>query len=681
MKRAITFIIFSLILISFASAEITIMIDEEPNEVYNLGDFITVPITISTTHGVLEEFKMDLICGTHQKISFFENGLKDLQLPGGIAKIEPSLRLTREKIKDISGTCVMIGTIGDAEPARTNEFEISSLINIQSKIEEIEFNPGESILVKGSATKANGQDVGGFINLKIVSGNESGNINKLETIGNGIFSINVTFPEKMKAGSYLVKLDAYETDLNGIETNKGFMNYNIIIKQVPTNLEIAFETNEIEPGTNLKVKTILHDQTGEKIDSTSIITIKKSNNEILEQRELTTDKFLEFPINYNEPPANWSIIAVSNKLTKEAEFTITKKESIDVEIVNKTVLMTNTGNVVYSKETLIKIGNNSIIMNVTLEIDGIQKYELKAPDGEYDVEVISDGEKKASRRVILTGKVIGVKAVKEKGIKSTFTNPLVWIFIIVVLGLIAYMVVRKGYKKSFFGKIHFKKKHKKINEAWENREKYSEKNIPLESKNPAILSLSMKGEKQPSSIISLKLKNIKELISEKGNANETLQKIVNLAEEKKAATYKTQENLFFIFMPIKTKTFKNEKMILEISQKIKEKLKQHNKLFKQKIDYGISLNYGDLIAKQEKNKVHFMSTGNLISLAKKISEISKGEILLDEKMKEKLSNNVKVEKFEEQKAIFYRIKEIKNTEDNKKFISNFIKRLESEKKK
>ena len=259
------------------------------------------------------------------------------------------------------------------------------------------------------------------------------------------------------------------------------------------------------------------------------------------------------------------------------------------------------------------------------------------------------------------------------------TRPAVWIFIIIVLGFIVFMVLRKGYKKSFFGKIHFKKKDKKVNEAWENREKQNNKQIPFETKNPAILSLSMKGEKQPSSILSLKLKNIDELTSEEGNAKETLQKIINLAEEKKAAIYQTQGNLFFIFMPIKTKTFKNEKTILELSQKIKAQLKHHNKLFKQKIDYGISLNYGNLIAKQEKDKIYFMSTGNLISFAKKVSDISKGEILLDEKMKEKLSQNVKVEKFEENKITFYRIKEIKNPEDNKKFINNFIKRLESEK--
>ena len=320
------------------------------------------------------------------------------------------------------------------------------------------------------------------------------------------------------------------------------------------------------------------------------------------------------------------------------------------------------------------------MVNVTLKIDESIKYELKAPNGEYIVEVISNGEKKASQNVILTGRTIDIKEIKSKGIAYIIGRPLVWIFIIAILGFVAFLIVKKGYKRSFFGKIKLKKKPKKVNEAWENRETHIDKKSPFKTKNPAILSLSMKGEKQPSSILSLKLKNMEEIISEKGNASETLQKIIHLAEEKKAAIYKTQENLFFIFIPMKTKTFKNEKTILELSQKIKEKLKHHNRLFKQKIDFGISLNYGDLIAKQEKEKIHFMTTGNLISLAKKVSEISKGEILLDEKMREKLSKTVRVEKFEDKKTTFYKIKEIKKTEDNKKFISNFIKRLESEKK-
>jgi len=75
-----------------------------------------------------------------------------------------------------------------------------------------------------------------------------------------------------------------------------------------------------------------------------------------------------------------------------------------------------------------------------------------------------------------------------------------------------------------------------------------------------------------------------------------------------------------------------------------------------------------------------MSMGTLVTTAKKISSESKGEILLSEKMKERSHTEVKVEKAHEGKTPSYKIKQVKtkNPED-KKFISNFIKRLEGHK--
>ena len=127
----------------------------------------------------------------------------------------------------------------------------------------------------------------------------------------------------------------------------------------------------------------------------------------------------------------------------------------------------------------------------------------------------------------------------------------------------------------------------------------------------------------------------------KGNMEGTLQKTVGIAEENKAATYESYNTLFFILAPTKTRTFKNEKIALEIAHKIKEILIHHNKMFKQKINFGISLNYGTIVAKQEQESLKFMSLGTLISVAKKISSLANEDILLSEKMNDTLGSHVK----------------------------------------
>ena len=99
-------------------------------------------------------------------------------------------------------------------------------------------------------------------------------------------------------------------------------------------------------------------------------------------------------------------------------------------------------------------------------------------------------------------------------------------------------------------------------------------------------------------------------MDKKGNVKETLQKITDIADSVKAVTYDNQGNLFFMFAPVKTKTFKNEKSAVELAQAINNVLTKDNRLFKQRVDYGLSVHSGPIIAKQEKEVFKFMGLGN-----------------------------------------------------------------------
>lgn len=177
----------------------------------------------------------------------------------------------------------------------------------------------------------------------------------------------------------------------------------------------------------------------------------------------------------------------------------------------------------------------------------------------------------------------------------------------------------------------------------------------------------------------LKIKNLKDIQSHKGASEETLQKIVSLAEESKAVVYEVNENIFFISAPAKTKTFKNEKTSLSLAMKIKKILNNHNNKFKQKIEFGISLNSGNIIAKKDPNSktLKFMSLGTFITSSKKISSLSHEEILLSSEINDKLRAEVKTEKQKKNNTEYYIIKEVKTkSEDNLKFIGEFLHRME-----
>ena len=681
MRRTILPLLLVILLLSPVSAGI--IINEQPNAVYNLGDLVSIPTTIKAVGDISGSFQMDILCEGHQ-VNFYKNGVS--LLAGEEKNFDPSVVLEKEVIGELKGICKIKAVLGE-EYVLTEEFKISNFLTININEVAKEFAPGENIVIKGSALKENGKDVNGFIDAEvIISGeNSSDSLFQPGTINNGFFSLEIPAPTNMKAGAYLIKLNAYEKNIQGGITNNGFLDYNIAINQVPTNLELIIDNQEIEPGTNLVLKTILHDQTGESIKSNSIITIKNNQDIVMEQTEITNGETFEYLIKHNELPTEWKVVAESNSLITELPFTILEKASVNVEIINRTVIITNTGNVFYNNTVLVKIGEESLNVYADLDLNESQKYILNAPDGKYSIEIRTQEGDEISENVILTGKVISIKEAQGEFLRVV-KSPFVWIFVIMILGVVALMIFRKVRKKPFFGhKINFKKKEK-IN-------KPSNKESLIDITNKAELSLSIKGDKQDASIICLKIKNLGEITSKKesakfslhskkgvkqeGSAKATLQEITNEAEKHKVSVYENQGNIFFILAPAKTKTYKNEKTGLQISQSIKQALSEHNKMAKQKIDFGISLTYGPIIAKQETTTLKFMSLGTLMAESKRIASVAKREVLLSEKINDKLRSSIKAEKHTRNNVPVYVITKMKRDDDeSKKFIRSFLKRIE-----
>lgn len=658
MKKLLFTFIF-LLTISSVSAEIILT---EPDDLYNLGDVVSIPAIIKTNSGISDFLTMNLICAGTEK-EFYKEYI--LLSSGEEKKITPSIILIPETIGKLSGNCKVKAIINE-DFYLTKEFTISNKITLTIQTQEKTQKPGTSFFVEGEAIKENQKYSDGLIELEFPS------IEKkyTESINNGYFSFNISLPEDFPAGEHTLILNAYETDKNQEQTNKGLANYALTIEQIPKNLEIFIENPDVEPGTNLKVKTLLRDQSGENIPATSIITIKNEKGRIQEQIDLQTDEFLEYPIEYSEPSSTWQIHAVSTKMETDLEFTIQEKQEIEVTRINNTLLIKNIGNVIYDKPLTIKIGEESITLDLELGVEDEEKYSLQAPDGEYELEIIADNQNKFSDTVFLTGNAINIDKVSS-GVIQIIRYPFVWIFIIGVFGFVGYMVVRKGYQRTFIGKIHLPKFKRKL--------KKSEQENLIDTENKAELSLSIKGEKQNSSVICMKIKNKKHLQEKKQNLGETIKKIKQIAENNKASIYETNDYLFIILAPVNTKTFKNQKKAVQIAQQIYKYLEAHNKLLKEKIDFGISVNDGEMIVKKEKGEIKFMPLANLLGNSKKVSGLAEKTVLLTKNINEKLRSDVKTEKKEIKGTEVFTIKEIKKKDhETEKFIGNFIKRMKEE---
>lgn len=687
MRRGILFIIVLVFLLSMSFASAEIIINEQPKESYSMGDSVKTSFKLKTTEDLDKDtfFSVNVLCnGIETEIMKTHVGEMEA---GEEQEFGPSIPLLKSLLGRTTGTCkvksVLESLSGDEyEYKLTNEFQIFDIVNLRLLSEEKSFDPGQELIVEGEAKKKTGEPVGsgedsGFVEMKLIEGNST-LAEATDTVMNGYFFLNSTIPNDLKAGKYLVTLDVYE-QYKGEKTNKGFMSYNLDVRQVPTNLEIIFDNSntEIEPGTELKVKGILHDQTGQKIETEVNFTIENGQGETMKQAVKATDTFVTLPIKYNEPSANWSVFAFSNGLESEADFQITEKENAEVELINKTVMITNKGNVYYNKTLTVKIGNDTEEFNVSLGIDESRKYALNAPDGNYSINVLSEGRTLASGEMALTGRAVSVR---EAG--RVFGSVWIWIFVIALLGFTSFIIFRKIHKKPFFGKAR-KKSKEESNDKSESRVRSKENKggSLIDANKKAELSLSISGDKHNASVVCLKIKNFDDVKSNKGNISETLQKITDVADDNKAVIYENQDNLFFIFAPTKTKTFKNEKNAVGTADEIKKVLSEHNKLAKHKIEFGISVNSGNIVTKQEGDILKFMSMGGFTTNAKKLSSLSDGEVYLSKEAKEKLMSDAKTEKHNKNGVEFYTVKEMRNREENRKFISEFMKRIKDDDKK
>lgn len=650
------------------SAEI--IFNSQPNAVYNLGDVVSVPITLKATSDMQGSFNIDLLCDGSQ--TNFYKSPTTISL-GQEKNFDASLILTRGIIGNLQGACKLKAYF-DSEYALTNEFKISNTLNINATFSKLQVNPGNNVTVKGKVIREDGNPANGILNFTIVTGNST-SLTQLGTINSGSFSVSLKMPKSMKAGPYLAEISATEKDGNGNVTNHGLVDQNIQVNQVPTSLEIIFDNSSIEPGTNARVKAILHDQTGDKVDSLVFLTVKDENNKIMDQQEVSTDEFLEYPIAYNEPPGTWKVAALSNKLTSEAVFSILPKESVDIQVINQTIIATNKGNVPYNKTAVIKIGNETLNVPIYLDIDQSQKYLLSAPDGKYKVQISVGENNSLSRDLSLTGNSINVKK-SGSGVTGFFSNSLLWVFVIFILGFVLFIVFKKGYQKAFIGYVRSGRKHK--HPSADMTPKTQSRLIP--TRHIAELSLSIKGEKQDVSVAALKIKNIKDIQKNNEGTMETLKKIADLSDSAKAVVYENQDTVFFIFAPAVTRTFKNEMPALELAMKIKEALSHHNKLFKQRINFGVSLNYGSIVAKREggQETLKFMSMGTLVTSSKKLASLAENDILLGEKIYDRMRSEVKATKHTHQGMTVFSVNEIRHTEDHNKFLKGFLHRMDKD---
>jgi hypothetical protein len=648
------FLVLSILLVilgmNMISAEIMF---SQPKAVYSIGDFLEISATVKANQNMDGFVTLSIACNGNKR----EFYLSPISLTAGQQElISKKLLVSKSFLGDMVGSCSIYAEAGP-ESGSSQGFQISDSVNSAIDISPTSVNPSEKIVIKGTAVKANSQVLEGFIEIGI-GGNEI-----IRDVSHGKFEANFSFPENTRSGNYEVSVKIYDK-MGEVIGNYYSESDTIKVKQLPTKLEIVADRQNVKPGETLTLRMIVYDQAGDEISGDVKLDVKSDSGIVFYSSLLRTNENAEISFPENATPGYLSAEASFLGLGATRPVYIEEVMKAKFDILNDTLTVTNVGNVPYSKEINVMIGDQIENISVNLGVGGIAPYRLTAPDGNYDIRVDDGSENLTMSGVHLLGGVIGVQEVMSN-INLFARYPIVWIFLILVFGLFVVMIYGKVKKTRNYGSSEARKGTGAGKMAGVEEKGFEI--INRHSKEAEHSSVGS-GKKEQASVLTLKIKSFSK---SGGNAPENIEKAVESITRGKGSVYRnSNDSITGVFTPSMTKSFRNDLIAIKVASEIAAHLNEHNRKFNQKIDFGIGVHSGDISARMDNGKLQFTALGNTLGMAKRIADSANNDVLLSKEVGSKVSSEVKTEKSGE----YYSVKKMVDREQHKNFIDGFLRR-------
>jgi hypothetical protein len=646
MKKEFVLLVSLVLLLQLASAEVFI---SDVSKVYNLGDKFNVTVKAIPQIDTNDFLYTKLRCGGSEidlhKAVYNVNKGQQLIVP-------ISLKLDKEFLGSLNGDCVIYSRYGSDEKTG-NSFKLSNEIMVEVTSDGMIITPGQAFNISGKAIKENGEFLTGIVEID----NPEINITQSFYIIDGVINISLSVPSNSPAGNYNLHIEAYDKGSDGKIINEGNKEIPIKIKQIPTKVEIAIDKTSIKPGEDFVYTLMIVDQSGKIIEGDTSVTIS-SPDKISQLRGIAhSGQAQSLLTQYNYTPGYWTVSGKIGNLENSRIIYIEQVENISYTVYNESLIISNTGNVPFVKPVEIIIGGKSNIEEINLDVGEQKSMRLFAPDGQYSVSIIEGTNTVELGTHYLTGNSISVK--DSALVLASGFGAYIWMFLIMVLIVSVAVYYRRNMKRDFFGKAPV-------------MESFKISRAPKEPRyfTPSV-SEAESGNKESCGVVALKIKNHSQLANSDGPAPETLAKIVSNARQQKAKLQKHDDSYLFIFSPAITKNANTLESAQRFAKSSEEIISEHNKRYAQKIEFGIGVNYGDMIVEYENGAYNITSVGSTVVAAKRIAEMARGCIYLTSSANKRTNGQVKADKISDN---VWKLNQIIDRGNHSKFINNFMKR-------
>lgn len=646
--------------IGLASATIEMT---QPLNLYNFGDEIYLTVTLNPS-SVSGSFEINLVCDG-QSVNFYKIAPAESAFSvGEVQKINHKIILKKEFIGNLSGTCDIRVSLG-SELAVSNKFTLTNEINVNARTDKYSYDPAEAITLTVDAVKFNGVPLNGFVEV-------NGSQNFKKQIVNGNLIEILTTPATTESGVYNMTIFAYDSDASGIMNQKTYyVSYEI--NQVPSSISLSLPGTEANPGESFEFGTDLYDQSGKKMPAELSVLVVSPDQRENSQFGVSTGSTGKIEFLTNSTPGTYRLIVSLGTLVEEKTFTLKAVPKMDMHFLENSSLLIikNIGNAVFNDSINVTIGENiTETLELNIQPGDERRFNLKAPNGQYNVQV-SDGSNSIQASLLLTGRAIQISEFKGLGMLSQY--PLVWGFIVAILILLgAILLIRFKKTKNYKDRIVPEKKEdiRTVSAKAHMKKQFLEIGKPNVSE--AESSLNMSGKKDYASVVSVSVKNNSSLGLE---ARKKLNEVIGKAADKNGVVDWKGNHALLIFSPLLTRTYKNELIASKVAWDIKSELDEYNKRFQDKIQFNIGINCGDLVSSLNGGKLSYTSLGNTVLLAKRISEMDSGKVLVSVTFRQKLMRELKVNRAAPLGSTdVFEVTRIADTEANNDKLKDLLKR-------
>jgi|GEM_PF-4606822 class 3 adenylate cyclase len=291
--------------------------------------------------------------------------------------------------------------------------------------------------------------------------------------------------------------------------------------------------------------------------------------------------------------------------------------------------------------------------------------------------------------LIITGKVSAViKLANEPGFLAQY--PIVAFFAFVVLVVFVLLITLRARDMPLSHEEEYIQIEKKSSNT-ANREDGTEEHTSHRGvflAYPSIKaehSLVLHGVKQGATIVVVHPKNLHDLKNKLENTafnalTEFIEKqaIMEIEQNRGCAKKITEHSLMGIFSPA-TRQFKHEMAGVKAALNIRNALEGYNRKLKDKLEYGIGINTGELIISANR-AMQYTDMGNAIALAKKVADIAKNDVYATKNSYSRVMQEVQGNSARKINTIngaieLYSVKSIGTREAYKSYINDVLKRI------